>query len=69
VRVVDSTGAGDAFAGGLAAAISEGKDLRQAVAFANYAGALTVTRREMIPAPPTRTEVEELMRRREKRVG
>lgn len=62
VNVVDSTGAGDAFNGALAVALSEGEPLRQAVAFANYAGALTVTKREVIPALPRRQEVDEFRR-------
>ncbi|MDG6898559.1 MAG: ribokinase [Nitrososphaerota archaeon] len=62
VSVIDSTGAGDAFNGALAVALSEGEPLRQAVTFANYAGALTVTRKEVIPALPRRTEVEEFRR-------
>jgi ribokinase len=62
VQVVDTTGAGDAFNGALAVALSEGEPLRHAVAFANYAGALTVTRREVIPALPTRAEVDEFRR-------
>jgi ribokinase len=60
VNVVDTTGAGDAFNGALAVALSEGEPLRQAVTFANYAGALAVTKREVIPALPTRSELEEL---------
>ena len=35
VDVVDTTGAGDAFNGGLAVALAEGKDLDDAIAFAN----------------------------------
>jgi len=62
VRAVDTTGAGDAFNGALAVAISEGKEIREAVRFANAAGALTVTKREVIPALPRRDEVEELLR-------
>ena len=62
VDVVDTTGAGDAFNGALAVALSEGEPLRQAVAFANYAGALTVTKREVIPALPRRSELDEFRR-------
>ncbi|MDG6929419.1 MAG: ribokinase [Nitrososphaerota archaeon] len=62
VGAVDPTGAGDAFNGALAVALMEGEDLRQAVAFANYAGALTVTKREVVPALPTRAELEEFRR-------
>jgi len=62
VRAVDTTGAGDAFNGALAVALSEGKGIREAVEFANAAGALTVTKREVIPALPKRVEVERLLR-------
>jgi ribokinase len=62
VKAVDTTGAGDAFNGALAVALSEGEPLRQAVDFANHAGALCATKREVIPSLPTRAEVEEFRR-------
>ncbi len=62
VKTVDETGAGDAFNGALAVALCEGEPLAAAVRFANYAGALTVTRREVIPALPTRRELDEFRR-------
>jgi ribokinase len=62
VTPVDTTGAGDAFNGALAVAISEGEPLTSAVRFANYAGALTVTRREVVPALPRRAELDEFRR-------
>jgi ribokinase len=65
VKAVDTTGAGDAFSGALAVALFEGRPLREAVGFANAAGALTVTKREVIPALPRRRELEKLTRRRE----
>ncbi len=61
-RVVDSTGAGDAFNGALAVALAEGEPLRQAVRFANYAGALCVTKSEVVAALPSRGEVEGFLR-------
>jgi ribokinase len=61
VRAVDSTGAGDAFNGALAVAMCEGMELGDAVKFANCAGALTVTKTEVVPALPTRAEVDRLM--------
>jgi sugar/nucleoside kinase (ribokinase family) len=42
VAVVDSTGAGDCFAGAFLAAASRGMDLSQASRFANAVGALNV---------------------------
>jgi ribokinase len=62
VEAVDPTGAGDAFNGALAVALTEGEPLRQAVSFANYAGALTATRRQVIPALPRRAELDEFRR-------
>lgn len=42
VKAVDTTAAGDTFCGGLAVALSEGKSLAEAAAFATSASALTV---------------------------
>lgn len=63
VEVVDTTGAGDAFNGALAVALAEGRALVEAVAFANAAAALQVTKVGAAPAMPYRDEVEALMRR------
>ncbi|MDG6909529.1 MAG: ribokinase [Nitrososphaerota archaeon] len=62
VRVVDTTGAGDAFNGALAVALSEGEPLRQAVRFANCAGALSVSKPEVVASLPRRAEVDEFIR-------
>ncbi|TLS36098.1 ribokinase [Pseudalkalibacillus caeni] len=43
-EVIDTTGAGDAFNGALAVAISEGKPLKEACRFANAVAAISVTR-------------------------
>lgn len=61
VQVVDTTGAGDAFNGALAVALAEGRALPDAVAFANAAAALQVTRMGTAPAMPYRSEVEALL--------
>jgi ribokinase len=61
VPVVDTTAAGDAFAGALAVALAESKPLAQAVRFANAAGALACTKPGAIAAMPTRPEVESLL--------
>jgi ribokinase len=58
VEAVDPTGSGDAFNGALAVALAEGEHLREAVEFACSAGALTATKREVIPALPHRWELE-----------
>jgi ribokinase len=58
VQPVDTTGAGDSFNSALAVALAEGKDLAVAARFAAAAGAFTVTRPGVIPALPTRAELE-----------
>jgi len=60
VRVVDTTGAGDAFNAGLAVALAEARPLREAVRFAACAGALACTRLGVIPAMGSREGVERL---------
>lgn len=64
VDAVDTTAAGDAFAGGLAAALVEGRKLRSAAVFANAAGALAVTRFGAQTSMPSRAEVEEFLKQR-----
>lgn len=61
VNVVDTTGAGDAFNGGLAVALAEGRDLPDAITFANATAALCVTRPGTAPSMPQRAEVEALL--------
>jgi len=61
VRVVDTTGAGDAFRAGLAVMIAEGKELDAAVRFANACGALACTVLGAEPSMPTRIAVEEFL--------
>lgn len=57
VETVDTTAAGDAFNGALAVALSEGKDLINAVRFACQAAAITVTRMGAQSAMPYRNEL------------
>jgi ribokinase len=61
VTAVDSTAAGDAFNGVLAAALFEGLALEQAIMHANAAGALCVTKRGAQEALATRREIEALL--------
>jgi len=63
VEVVDTTAAGDAFIGGLAAALLRGMPLDQAVRYGNAAGALATTRFGAQPSLPTIAEVEKFLRR------
>jgi ribokinase len=58
VEAVDTTAAGDAFNGGLAAALAEGRPLAEAVRFANACGALAATRLGAQPSLPTAEEVD-----------
>ncbi|MBS0262164.1 MAG: ribokinase [Planctomycetes bacterium] len=58
VRAVDATAAGDAFCGALAVALAEGRALLDAVAWANAAAALSVTRRGAQPSLAARSEID-----------
>lgn len=57
VRVVDTTGAGDAFTGALAAALSQGADLVDAVRLGVAAGSFAVGRSGAQRSYPTRGEL------------
>lgn len=57
VKAVDSTAAGDVFNGALAVALSEGKDLEEAVDFANKAASISVTRMGAQASAPYRNEL------------
>ena len=61
VKALDTTGAGDAFNGGLAAALAEGMDLWQAARFAGALAAISVTRLGTSTAMPDRAEVDALL--------
>ena len=62
VNVVDTTGAGDAFAAALTVALAEGQAEQEALEFACAAGALTTTRLGTQTASPTRAEVDALLK-------
>ena len=64
VKSVDATGAGDAFAAGLAVAIAEGMRLEESAHFANITAALSTTKFGAQAGMPTRREVERLARKR-----
>jgi ribokinase len=63
VKVVDTTAAGDAFIGGLAAALLKGVPLEEAVRYGNASGALAATKFGAQPSLPTEDEVEQLVRK------
>jgi ribokinase len=58
VDAVDTVGCGDAFVGAYLAAVSQGRDIVQALARANAAGALAAMRAGAIPSLPSLGEVE-----------
>ena len=60
--VVETTGAGDAFNGGFAAALSEGMDPALAVRFGSATAGISVTRAGTAPSMPSRAEIEALLR-------
>ena len=62
VNAIDSTGAGDAFAGALAVRWAETDDIRDAIPFACTAGAIAASREGAQPGMPTRTEIKERLK-------
>ena len=59
--VVETTGAGDAFCGGFAAALSEGRSALEAVRFGCATAGISVTRTGTAPSMPRRQEIEALL--------
>lgn len=64
VQAVDTTAAGDAYIGALAAALVERRPLEQSLGFAAAAAALAVTRRGAQPSLATRAELEAFIAQR-----
>lgn len=56
--VADTTGAGDAFSGGLAAALSRGMEFFDAVLYGTVTAGIAVTRPGTAPAMPQRREID-----------
>jgi len=61
VEPIDTTAAGDAYAGYLGAALAEGWTLADATRLASAAGAIAVTRQGASPSLPRRSEVDALL--------
>lgn len=61
--VVETTGAGDAFNGGFAVALSEGASAIDAVRFGCATAAISVTRPGTAPSMPSRAEIDALLAR------
>ena len=62
LKAVDTTGAGDAFNGGLSVALGEGMDILSALKFANCAGSISVTRYGAATSGAYRYEIREMMK-------
>ena len=61
--VVETTGAGDAFNGGFAVALSEGKPVIDAIRFGCATAGISVTRAGTAPSMPARAEIDALLAR------
>jgi ribokinase len=61
VDSIDSVAAGDVFAGAFAVSYCNRKDFVQATEYANYAAALSTTRKGAQPSVPTAEEVSRLI--------
>lgn len=61
VKAVDTVGAGDTLVGALVTALAEGRPVADALAFAQAAAALAVSRTGVQDAMPRRAEVEQLL--------
>jgi ribokinase len=61
VNAIDTTAAGDAFCGSLAAALARGEDLRSAVRWACAGGALATTKMGAEPSLPSDQEIRKLL--------
>ena len=61
VDPVDTTGAGDAFCGALAARLAAGDDLRRSVRYAAAGGALATTTAGAVPSLPRAADIERLL--------
>ena len=60
-KVVDTTGAGDAFNGGFAVALAEGMAIETALRFASATAGISVTRPGTAGSMPSRAEIEALL--------
>lgn len=64
VQAIDTVAAGDAFNGGLAAALAEGRPLREAVLWGAAAGAISATKAGAQPSLPDRETFNRFLRER-----
>ncbi len=66
VKALDTTGAGDAFNGGLIAALAEGKSLKEAAKFANGLAALSVQKLGTTMSMPWREDIDAFLKAQNK---
>ena len=59
--VVDTTGAGDAFNAGLAAALTEGKNIKDSLIFASATAGLSTTKIGTANSMPSREEIDRIL--------
>ncbi len=59
VKAIDTTGAGDCFNGVFATYLAMGKDVIEAIKYANVASSISVTRSGTVPSLPFKNEVDE----------
>jgi ribokinase len=62
IKVLDTTGAGDAFNGGFVTALSEGKNIFDACFFGNVVSNLAVTKLGTAVAMPSREEIDKFIK-------
>ncbi|PPR47042.1 MAG: Ribokinase [Alphaproteobacteria bacterium MarineAlpha5_Bin9] len=60
-KVIDTTGAGDAFNAGLAVGLSEGLSIRDSIKFANVTAGLSTTKIGTAKSMPTRSEIDKCL--------
>ena len=58
-KAVDTTGAGDCFAGAFVTYLSKGYKVEEAIKYANLASSISVSRIGTVPSFPTLKEIEE----------
>ncbi|ADL69224.1 ribokinase [Thermoanaerobacterium thermosaccharolyticum] len=64
VDAIDTTAAGDSFTGAISIALNNGKSIKEAIEFATYVSALTVTKEGTQDSLPDKLEVEKFINER-----
>ena len=61
VKAIDTTGAGDAFNAGFAAALMENQGIHEAIAFASATAGLSTTKIGTANSMPSREEIDKIL--------